>query len=298
MAGRAKILLHIGYGKAGSSSLQTWFARHPDIISFAARGIYEATRDPTDRSDKVFVLSDERLGLGIGFDAATGLFTNTNNVAQVRSETADMLRSIFPEAHVLIVTRGYEGFLRSFYSQYLRKCGILDWEEFLIQYRDAIKEILDVDKLIDLYARRYGPEKVIVLPFELLVSDRAKFGSRIEELLGLSSERMKIPHLNPALTISEARMYPQLNLFARRAVAGLPEKWQPKLLKIYQRRIVSAKFTKLLIRLLSRDTAPQPFPSGYLSEIAGRQNFLRDRADYAPFFPDYLVCEAGPTGRE
>src|SRR5688500_16914016 len=110
-------LVHIGFAKTGSTLLRRWFAAHPQL-AYAAAGIAGfddvhavARAGAAPPGDLRFrVTSSEGLAtptVNFGrpladFDRAKG-----GQFRDSQAEARDLLASLFPGAHILIVTRGF-----------------------------------------------------------------------------------------------------------------------------------------------------------------------------------------------
>src|SRR3954468_15161755 len=126
-------LIHIGYAKAGSTFLQRWFAAHPQIQYVEGgiagyRDIYDVARQSAEPPPGIRwrVSSSEGLatphpfvGLrDIDYRRMHGLHLPT-----AQANVRDALARLFPQASVLLVTRGFRSVMLSSYSQYVRTGG-------------------------------------------------------------------------------------------------------------------------------------------------------------------------------
>ncbi len=93
-----------------------------------------------------------------------------------------LLAESFPDAHVLIVTRGFRSMILSSYSQYVRVGGTDDLET---QVWQGGENPWRYDELIAMYRARFDG-RVIVLPYELLARDPVAFRGEMERRLGVA----------------------------------------------------------------------------------------------------------------
>jgi hypothetical protein len=103
---------------------------------------------------------------------------------------ADRLKTVFPEARVLIVIREQRSVIVSTYKQYVKTGGLCNLEHFL-EPAKADWRIPEFDyryyeyhHLIGYYQRLYGAGNVLVLPYEELVRNARGFVARIAEFAG------------------------------------------------------------------------------------------------------------------
>lgn len=188
------ILFHIGYHKTGSSFLQRTLFDDGDVgfvrlggerrlinrHLIATNSFHELPSETVERieseaaaaaaSGKTLVVSHERLS---GYPASGGYDSRL---------IADRLHGAFPHARVLIVVREQKSFIRSMYSQYLTDGGDLSLRNFLNPPEPHLNRIpgwdfsfLAYDRLIGHYRNLFGPERVLVLPFELLTREPERF---------------------------------------------------------------------------------------------------------------------------
>lgn len=192
-------LLHIGYPKAASSFLQTWFASHPEVL-YRHRGLLGlgSTADLRDlvaggeRDHRCFVTSDEDLAFWRGPTDPRAADVVHYDVAEVQAATCALLHDLMPTATVLVVTRGFEGLVRSAYSQYLRIGGTMRLPELIDAQMPMMRQFWDYDRLIGLYRSTFGPEQVVVEPFEAIRDDAGAVLDRLAARLAIS------PHPAPA----------------------------------------------------------------------------------------------------
>lgn len=141
---------------------------------------------------------------------------------------ADRLAELFGPVKTVLVLRHPLSYVGSMYNQYVRTGGTLPlsrlWNDpSLFPGRLNVTQKLDYRRLVAHYRRRFDPENVLVLPFELLCRDQAAFLGRIWQFLGVESielgakERAANPSW-PALLIALVRLGNGLGLPWRRTV--------------------------------------------------------------------------------
>ncbi len=148
-----KHLIHIGYPKAGSSFLRAWFAQHPKlfyqdggIAGFS--DIYELVRAGASKESNkydYFVTSSEAIAVTNVFAGIPNTnFGFKNQKFNQQGDTHKLcmtLHGLFPNSKILFITRGFEAFAKSSYSQYIRSGGIHSKEELLGINKKEIKKV-------------------------------------------------------------------------------------------------------------------------------------------------------------
>ncbi|WP_018411138.1 hypothetical protein [Methyloversatilis thermotolerans] len=280
------VLLHIGYGKAASTTLQDWFDRHPEIWRFSEKALLKGLA----ANKKVCVLSDERLSLGLTFDATSGLITGADSIKAYQRERCLELKALFPHAHVLIVTRGFSQFIHSFHAQYVAKGGVLPFLTFFDLYAEQIADLLDYNYLVGIYEEAFD-ERVITIPVELLRRDADRFYGIIEARLGLSLDKRPRPRqLNPRPDTRHLRALP----FISRAYFKLLQPFGPgprrAMHKLYVKHVARGRLGSCMSYLVPRRLLASPAPASLdLSRFHGLADVFATREVYAAFKADYLL---------
>ena len=298
-------LLHIGYPKTGTKFLQRWFAAHPQLAYSEGgiagfRDVYALSRLGAlqhgalqDNAPLYRVTSSEALSTPHA-DSDKALIDYTRigplSMAAAQRQVCSMLAGLFPNATVLIVTRGFRSMILSSYSQYARSGGEIDLHEvvraFLKEPDPRQLESWDYDRLIGEYRQAFGAEQVIVLPYELLRDDQDAFLRTLSGRLGVETMPAAPDRVNEALSPVELYWYPRLTRFLRR---------------IPSRRVRDAYIHAALrndlrrpIAFLNRLRPGTPFTSASIPEalveaFRGRAEILRGNPLYEPYAAEYLL---------
>jgi hypothetical protein len=294
-------LIHIGYAKAGSNFLRNWFAQHPQL-AYAPGGIaglhdiYAMAREATSQRSRPLyrVTSSEALAtptVSAGQIVVDYREIQRTSMPRAQTEACELLGALFPNARILIVTRGFRSMMMSTYSQFVRSGG----EEPLVRACAEAKREPErlaqwnYDFLIGLYRKEFGDSNVIVLPYELMRDDTSAFLGEIARRLGLDDVGVPPGRPNSSLSPIELAWYPRL---ARRirslplGASGRRRAWQ-----FY----VQAAMTNRLrrpIALLQRLWPLPPVTDGPLTELMqgfrGFASSLRDEPLYRAYARDYL----------
>lgn len=154
-------LIHIGYPKTASTFLQEWFERHPQL--FFSKGllggfqnVHDICRQSPKMYDKAFktnVTSHELFSfpiIEIGdliFDVDNTYASKGKKFQAIQKTTSVILKNLFPNAKILIITRGFQSIIHSTYSQYIAIGGIKNFSEFCKIYENSI----NYNYIINLY---------------------------------------------------------------------------------------------------------------------------------------------------
>jgi hypothetical protein len=286
-------LIHIGYAKAGSTFLQRWFEAHPQL---AYRGggicgfntIFQIGNEAVARGPRPLyrVTSSEDLSSprpNVGNKQANFDRNGRASMAEEERAVFDILCPLFPNATILVITRGFRSIALSSYSQYLRSGGELSFTSLVNGAQH--ERPWNYDRLISLYREGFGHDRVIVLPFELLRDDPEAFCQHLQHRLGLNPVSVSRARVNEALSPVELAWYPRLAAFARRVPI------------VRRRGIGMAAFTnrlRLPIRLLQmiypiEQVTEAAITDEMLESLRGQAECLRDEPLFAAYKKEYLL---------
>jgi hypothetical protein len=295
-------LIHIGYPKAASTTLQAWFEQHPQLeyVPNGLGGYYGAheianasvtlgTGRPAWRVTSAEALSVPNLATGL--DPWLRIMAEDSPAAFAARQThvCQTLRSLFPEATILIVTRGFRATMASGFSQYVRSGGVLGFEEATAAVQAEMT--FQYDELVDLYADAFGQDRVIVLPFELLRDDPRAFVTILEQRLGVDHIDLP-PTLNPSLLPSELYWYPRISRVTAWVLARLTRRYFNQAYGRYAALTFQNRLRRpiaLLQRLFPhRRTDVDDVPRQIVERCRGRASKLGQRPLYEPYAAEYL----------
>lgn len=302
-------LIHVGYAKAGSTFLQAWFAGHPEL-RYAPGGLggfnnVDELARTSGAAYKYFVTSYEELSVpvrsagGIHLDFASARPAPETGVKEKQAAICAVLKSLFPNSRVLIITRGFKGLMISGYSQCVRLGTRLHLDGVCREFAECLRidndHYWDFDYLIRLYGEAFGKENLIVMPYELLRDDQDRFLAVLEERLGIGHAEVKLGRLNPSLSPEELYWYP---LISRAVSAAASRLGEARFQKIYRRYVSKINDDRLrpLIRVLrllrpgSRITEAD-FADDVLLYCKGKATLLKELPLYAPYAAEYLWDE-------
>lgn len=186
------VVFHVGLHKTASTWLQNEiFAHLKGINYFDQEYIIKNIVLPSDESftenisqisskidtDKPTVFSSERLS----GNPHSGYYDNRI--------LANRIKSIATNAKILLIVRKQESMIVSCYKQYVKSGGCCTIEEYITPVIDGRLPLFDLEclkyeRFVSRYVDLFGRDNVLVLPFELLKSNRSDFMSRVGEFLG------------------------------------------------------------------------------------------------------------------
>jgi hypothetical protein len=284
-------LLHVGFPKTGSKFLSRWFGAHPQLAyrtgSLAGyRDVYDVVRDGVAPRTGVLyrVTSCEDFtaprrdpgGIIVSYDDAV-------DPAAAQQNICSSLATLFPNAHVLIVTRGFRAMILSSFSQYVRSGGHATLEHLIAH--PPVEDSWDYDRVVGMYRQAFGDDRVIVMPYELLRDDADRFLRTIEARLGLTHFVIPPDRVNTSLSPVEMYWYPRVT----RAVCRLPI--GSRLKRMYLHGAFVNRFRRG-IAMLQRVRPGTPvtmdaIPDHVVAAYRGKARTLRDNPLYAPYARDY-----------
>ncbi|HZG09242.1 MAG TPA: hypothetical protein VEZ70_09715 [Allosphingosinicella sp.] len=288
-------LIHIGYPKTASNFLRAWFETHPQI-AFIHGGIagysnvqsiwrlpQEDAQPPRLRvtSSEVLVAPQTNTGPGVRHDPE-----RRGAMPAEQALVCGRLKECFPNAHILIVTRGFRGMILSSYSQYVRTGGDLDMETLIANAQQS--NAWHYDRLIGIYREAFGDDRVMVLPWEMLRDGPGDFAGAIERRFGLGAGPLPVQRFNTSLDPYELRWYPRL----ARAISRSPVARQ-RLLRIYAKAAFANRLSRP-IKLLQRLRPAEPVTAAPLTDevlelFRGQADVLAGDPRFDPYRNDYLL---------
>lgn len=178
-----KIFIHVGSGKAASTTLQSYFLEHPEVFSMISLWQRQLLSDK-NKDFKALVYSDETLAthavrdfIGCKFHAS-GFFERT-------SKNASSLAHLFPDAEILFVKRKIsKDTLHSNYATAVAAGYAESFDTFITNQQ--IIDWTNMDKNIEIWQSYF--KTVHVLQYEKLKSDPKEFYFLLNSILGISTK--------------------------------------------------------------------------------------------------------------
>lgn len=284
-------LIHVGFPKTGSNFLRRWFRDHPQLAYSEGgiagyRDVYEIARQAAAPPPDVRyrVTSCESLTAPHEDTGAHHYRLEDPVDPAIGQENAcAALANLFPDASILIVTRGFRSMIFSSLSQYVRSGADVPIEECL--RHPSIDSPWDYDRVIGLYQKAFGAEKVMVMPYELLRDDADRFVRTLEGRLGLAHLPPSTDRLNTALSPAELYWYPRLTRIVRRLPIG------GRLKRAYLRGIFAGRL-RLAAALLQRlrpgaISTADAIPETLIASYRAKALTLRDDPLFATYAREY-----------
>lgn len=305
-------------GKAGSTFLQDWFAGQPEVFSLRAEtplceticqlGLeYVRSGAELDEASlaklssfqatvadgsRIPVLSEERFSAWQG-----GVLEHpkADELASFRLIVCKIVKAIFPEAKILLITRGYEDLLRSSYSQYVSSGGARSFARFLQEQRSYRLVAMRFDALVEHYGKFFSPTDIKLLPFELLRADRHQFVDEVARFIGMDhvAEISSTP-VNPSIGRSQMRLLRHMSDLAERSLrdeADLAD-YRKMLRKLVtactssEDPVIRAKLD-LIGRKIPRELLD--IPESYFDELRGVASIVSGDPLYDRYRAQYLI---------
>jgi hypothetical protein len=284
-------LLHVGFPKTGSNFLRRWFRGHPQLAYLKGgiagyRSVYDIAREAAaPRADVRYRVTSSENFTAPHRDTGRQhyRFGQPTDPAVGQENVCAALASVFPNAHVLLVTRGFRSMIFSSFSQYVRSGGDVSFEEFV--QHSLIGRPWEYDRVIAMYRGAFGADRVLVMPYEMLRDDSDRFVRTLAERLGLAHVPAAPDRLNAALTPAEMYWYPRLTRVVSRLPVGA------RLERIFLRGIFTNRL-RPAIALLQRLRPGTPvtadaIPQSLISAYRAKAQTLRDNPLYAAYARDY-----------
>lgn len=246
----ASCLLHIGYMKSATTYLQESVFNNP-MTGFAI---------PLGGSGRAFIVDQIILSDGFTFDKnavaarleAAGKPVRDRNLIPVWSDetflgepisrrydahtNALRLHAVLPDAKVLITIREQKALAYSMYVEYVRQGGLAALTEFIGTGQEKLSfspflrlDHLLFDRAVAFYQDLFGPDRVLVLPQELLARNRAAYFEKLSTFVG---REIEVPlnaqtRVHSSLGASANRVRRTLNrLKSPRISSNAPGRWE------------------------------------------------------------------------
>ena len=221
-----------------------------------------------------------------------GFHRTPTGIEEHRRKVAEQLHAMFPQATILITTRGFANAIRSLYAQVVRIGGDQSFPDFYDSYRPFISDWLDLNSVISTYRELFAPERVVIIPFEILAQDEDLYQQLLEQRLGL-----------PRIPLSLGRVYPSLNPRQLVAYRRFSRLWLQPLAKRlschkastlylgYAAWVVSRPWCDWLIQRSHAPGSRHPaieVPVHLLEQYRGKASLVANDPIYKPFNRQYL----------
>lgn len=202
------LLLHVGLHKTGT----TWLQRR--VFGEERLGFAAPWGGLADAAVQEFVLVDPfafdadaaraRLWPPLADAAASGrvpvfsheaLSSRPHEGLYHASAVLERLHAVFPGARVAIGVREQKALMLSLYRQHVRIGGRFTLREFIGTGREPLGwsppcrlDFFEFDRFVAAYRSRFGADRVLVLPIELLQADPVEYLARLRRFVGLTGE--------------------------------------------------------------------------------------------------------------
>jgi len=162
-----KIVIDFGLPRTASKFRQYYFIQHPQVK--AIRFFLMGAMEQIITSKKPVFISDE------------GLYYHRKYRGKP-SYAVSAMKTLFPQAKAMVVTRPYDSWVRSMYHQYVQggSSGVLSFLEYQKQFSPLFMDHKDFVKCLQKHF-----DEVLVLDFEDFKKDNTRFLTDICKYLGV-----------------------------------------------------------------------------------------------------------------
>lgn len=289
-----KVLIHIGYPKAASTFLQHYFSAHPNIFytgsilgSYKFSGEVEIQKAEFRKEQTHFVISEEQLSVWQGNLDIVGVKFKDYDIQAQQKKTALQLHAEFPDAKILLITRGFVSAWQSMYSQYVSIGGFLSFPDFEKANSKIFSDFYNYNFLIEIYREIFGSNDVLILPFEMLKQNPSEFLRLINTQADLPAFNFDTEAQNASLEKEEMESYRKLSSIICRSISWLPYSIQKNIYGLYVYFLYSRKlhaFTKLF----SSSRELLEVSDKTISLFKGKAEILRNENLFEPYAKEYL----------
>lgn len=215
-------------------------------------------------------------------------------------QVCEHLRDLFPEAVVLIVTRGFREVILSSFSQGVRRGGMHFFSAWLENFGRPDHHAFgkwDYDRVAGCYEAAF-PGRVIVLPYELLRENPEEFIRHLEGRFGLGHVPLAARVINGSLSAAELAWYPLFTRFVR--YAPLPRWPKQRMMRLYFSAIKGRRFrgfAEACQRLVTlRLPTADMVDASIVARFSPNAQNLRSRSVYGKYLRDYLPEDQAAGG--
>ena len=296
-------LIHVGYPKTGSKFLQRWFRAHPQIgfvpwrfagladthqlVAQAAHGAAPPGCYVTSNEVMLTPFADYRDLGGHGADPALP-------TRDAQRDACTRLATLFPLARILIVTRGYEALLRSFYAELVlggASYSFLDFCEALMVQAEADADVFHFGAAIDVYRQAFGQDNVVVLPYELLRDRPGEFLERVGSMLSLEPVPFSYGKVRPSPPVERLATYRRMTRWIRAVPgpAGLRRRAVTQYILALRTNRLERAARAIELCLGQVEDCGTRMPESLLNLLRKRGQFIRGEPLSRPYALDYLL---------
>lgn len=295
-------VLHIGQRKTGSTWLQAGagVADKAGVLRYCHRALMDASAGLDMRSSNRAQF--EAVASALPRETGRPVFASLETLVTLdQTILATAVQQVWPDAQVLVTTRGPLGYLRSSFNNHAINGGTSTADAFAKRFGRHMLRSHDLDGIAAAWDKAFGPGRITFVPFELLRDSQETYLATIGKIVGVSlAEHMPNEARHPSP--------PPRYLAMLREINALIEKEAPAVLKskIWSRFVKTANAAVALapqVGALAEDNKREPrkaeklpdLPEGMLASLAKRMAVLRDLPQYQPYLAHYGLAPEGTT---
>ncbi|MDZ4845204.1 MAG: sulfotransferase [Chitinophagales bacterium] len=294
----SRVIIHIGYPRAGSTFLQNWFQQHP-LINYAYNKIggFSSAHELCAYAQKnqsiheYFAFSSEDFALWRGDMNIVGLRYTPYNISSYQENLCHALYRLFPTGKVLIVTRGFASVIRSVHAHYLASGGVLSFSKFQQENGEMLSAFFNYSRILTLYRNAFGADNVIIMPYELLNENPENFICELEAELGIATHFfLSKDKVNMSFDGTLLEAYRKFSAFLFKLLIPFPYRMQYGIYGFYIYLLFTFKpFPPIkLIHRMMRTRVPEPVEEQTLKYFSGMGEMLKQEKLFQPYLKEYL----------
>lgn len=244
-----QIIIHVGFHKTGSTFIQDYFCKHPNVLflkeefSSLANGEGEIPLIEEEISSRTIFISNMRLTVnswGLSeYDRVFKVLSSTE-IREHQLKIAKDLKKLFPNAKILI-TREKNDLLKSLYSQYLLNGGTKTFKGFSLN-QNHINSFFDFKFVEQAYVELFSQENVTCMDYSNLKADAVSFLQQVCKLYHIPFVEFEPVIINKSLSQcqkSKLRIQNRMVLFS---------------LSFYRKKNRNKHFQKYIANLIAKNS--------------------------------------------
>lgn len=250
-----KTYIHIGVPKAGSTYLQKYLELRPeiyhnwmDLADYPLHHIIDEEIVKKGLNDIIRVFSQESLSTPLVALDRIKLAPQTEKIKGARYDVALKLKSMFPDAEILLVLRNYKEIVPSIYSELLVMGLTLDKGQFLKKFGTFILELFDYEQIIQIYAEVFGKEKLTIIPYEMLKEDSDNFQRFLANYFRIDHQNVNINRENKGISDEIVPRVRYRNLIRAIILPLLPAKYRFTFSEYWRNKNIQLKIKKWSVK--------------------------------------------------
>ncbi|XKH01323.1 hypothetical protein LG325_00685 [Marinobacter nauticus] len=226
--------IHVGMMKTASTYLQNvWlqdeqyalaFGGANEVVQYVRQSTLKGDFDPRHpmhiQLDKQPVKENNVIISSEGFSCGYLATTEERPLRAMIGNAAEILGSLKKETDsVLVCVRSPIAWMKSMHSQFINEGEFGDWARFYRCKETFLKEAMDLEFMLSRYEQHFG--NVVVMPFEYLKNDEAKFWDDFSARFALPRPKVEVEVQNESLKGRRLQLLSSMNQLSHTLRQGL-----------------------------------------------------------------------------